>query len=50
MLGVVDGMGAEAGHIIATTIGSGQNGQPKQVLEKFLVAARCYCQLFAKCV
>ena len=27
---IVDGMGAESGHIIATTIG-GRNGQPKQV-------------------
>lgn len=27
---VVDGNGAEAGHIIVTTIG-GKNGQPKQV-------------------
>eukprot|EP01018_Ginkgo_biloba_P023713 Gb_39485 [translate_table: standard] len=28
---IVDGMGAEAGHIIATTIG-GRNGQPKQTI------------------
>ena len=27
---IVDGMHAESGHIIATTIG-GRNGQPKQV-------------------
>ncbi|XP_058097675.1 shaggy-related protein kinase kappa isoform X3 [Magnolia sinica] len=28
---IIDGMGAEAGHIIATTIG-GRNGQPKQTI------------------
>ena len=30
LLAIVDGMGTESGHIIATTIG-GRNGQPKQV-------------------
>lgn len=30
---IVDGNGAEAGHIIVTTIG-GKNGQPKQVRSK----------------